>query len=463
MMKKAKILIIDDERNTRTGLEAALNENYDVLLAEEASKGIALLKKENVDIVLTDLRMPGMNGMDFTKEVSAWDNAPLIIMLTAYGSVETALEAMKVGAYDYLTKPINLDNLEMMIERGLDVLKQRRANVKLRQEMNSGKKVAIEGIIGSSECMLELIDQTKQIADARSTVLITGESGTGKEVFAHAIHNLSLRNKRPFVAVHCASLNENLLESELFGHEKGAFTGATERKIGRFESADGGSLFLDEIGEISPATQVKLLRVLEIRALERVGGTESIKINVRLLAATNRDLKAMVSEGTFREDLYYRLNVVNLHMPALRDHAEDIPLLLNYYLKLVAEENDKKITGFAPEAVKVLLRYDWPGNIRELRNTVERMVVLTRGTSLTIGDIPEEIRSGLGNKILKKEEAEAQEEARTETPVLDLKVQEKNNITKALKNCNGNRSRAAELLGISRRTLHRKLNEYNIQ
>ncbi len=459
-MTKAKILIIDDERNTRVGLAQVLSDKYEVLLAEDALKGLHLLKEQPIDIVLTDLRMPGMDGMEFTREVSIWENAPLIIMLTAYGSVQTAIEALKVGAYDYLTKPVNLDDLEMMIERGLDTVRTKRENQELRVALEK-KHGPNDGIVGNSQCMLDLLEEAKQVAEARTTVLITGESGTGKELIARAIHRMSPRKNKPFIAVHCAALNENLLESELFGHEKGAFTGASERQIGRFERANEGSLFLDEIGEISPATQVKLLRVLESRSLERVGGSQPIQVDVRLLAATNRDLKAMVEAGTFRDDLYYRLNVVNLKLPALRDHREDVPALLNHYLIVAAEDNGKRLAGFTPEAVKVLTSYNWPGNIRELRNCVERMVVFARGSSLTLNDVPVEIRQAVGEQFQDKARKQQDELQLSDNP-LDIKANEKNVIIQALAQCNNNRSKAAELLGISRRTLHRKLHEYNI-
>ena len=455
-MSKEKILIIDDERNTREGLSAALHDRYHIFLAESALAGMQILKQEDISIVLTDLRMPGMDGMELTKLVSTWENAPLIIMLTAYGSVQTAIEAMKLGAYDYLTKPINLDDLEMMIERGLETLRMRQENQSLRLEL-AQQQSGVENIIGNSAIMAQLLSEAKQVAEARTTVLITGESGTGKELFANAIHKMSPRCDQPFVVVHCAALNENLLESELFGHEKGAFTGATERQIGRFERADRGSLFLDEIGEISPATQVKLLRVLENRQVERGGGSKPISIDVRLLAATNRDLKKMVAEGSFREDLYYRLNVVNLHLPPLRDRREDIEPLLNHYLQIAAEDNAKKINAFSSEAIKVLLSYDWPGNVRELRNAVERMVVFARGSTLTLNDVPVEIRQALGEQL-----QSAKPKDSIEVDTLDIKANEKNVIMQALTKCDGNRSKASELLGISRRTLQRKLKEYGL-
>ncbi|NMA45825.1 MAG: sigma-54-dependent Fis family transcriptional regulator [Lentisphaerae bacterium] len=459
-LEKPLILIIDDERNTREGLRGALADQYDVLLAEDGLRGLALLQQHDVDIVLTDLRMPGMDGMDFTRKVAGMDNPPLIIMLTAYGSVQTAVEAMKVGAYDYLTKPVNLDNLEMMIARGLETLRQR---AKAGSEHNSlGSQDGPDGIIGRSKRITAVFTAVRQVAESRSTVLLSGESGTGKELFARAIHQLSSRADKPFIAIHCAALNENLLESELFGHEKGAFTGANERVIGRFEKADGGTLFLDEIGEITPATQVKLLRVLETRNFERVGGGNTITVDVRLIAATNRDLKAMVDAGTFREDLFYRLHVVNIALPPLRERQEDIPLLLDFYLKRTAQENDKVIEGFSPEAVKVLGTYDWPGNVRELRNCVERMVVFARGSTLTLNDVPEDIRQAVGEQLAgaNDQSGDTQE---TATDPLDIKANEKNLIIQALAECGGNRSQAAIKLNISRRTLHRKLKEYGIQ
>ncbi len=445
------ILVIDDERNTREGLQDAFSDKYEILLADSATQGLELLKSHKVDIVLTDLRMPGMDGMAFTREVVSWPNAPLIIMLTAYGSVQTAMAAIRAGAYDYLTKPVNLDDLEMMIDRGLEVLAERKAATR------KSAPVAPEGIIGSSPAMKKLIEEARQVAAARSTVLITGESGTGKELFAHALHAWSPRSRNPFVAVHCASFNENLLESELFGHEKGAFTGASDRFIGRFERADHGTLFLDEIGEISLATQVKLLRVLENRNLERVGGSLTIPVDVRLIAATNRDLKAMVQAGTFREDLFYRLNVVNLQLPPLREHPEDIRPLMDHFLTVSARDNDRDVTGITQDAANVLASYSWPGNIRELRNCMERMVVMARGTTLTVSDIPKEIVEALSAP-----QAEPATAAKAEEPIatLDIHANELLAMKRALEQAKGNRTKAAEILGISRRTLQRRLLQY---
>ena len=449
------ILVIDDERNTREGLRDAFEDKYEILLADSAAAGLEILRKRHVDIVLTDLRMPGMDGMAFTQEVASWPEAPLIIMLTAYGSVQTAMAAMRAGAYDYLTKPVKLDDLEMMIDRGLAVLAERRSGERASADASENA-----GIIGSSPAMKAVLEEARQVADARSTVLITGESGTGKELFAHAIHAWSPRANKPFVAVHCAALNENLLESELFGHEKGAYTGANERFIGRFERADHGTLFLDEIGEISLPTQVKLLRVLETRNLERVGGSATIPVDVRLIAATNRDLPAMVREGTFREDLFYRLNVVNLRLPPLREHREDIPLLLEHFLKQAAADNGKAVTGITADALAVLNSYDWPGNIRELRNCVERMVVLARGTLLTVSDIPRELVDALAEDAEGvSASAPASSATTASAPVLDIHENERTAIRQALEQARGNRTRAAEILGISRRTLQRKLKQ----
>ena len=458
---KPKILVIDDEKNTRDGLREALADDYDVLLAEDGIKGLALLDANpDVCIALTDLRMPGMDGMDFIRNVTSRKNAPLIIMLTAYGSVQTAVEALKVGAYDYLSKPVDLDNLEMMLDRGMKVLKD-------RAEKNG---VANEGgavnIIGSSSAMTAVLDSIRQVAATKATVLVTGESGTGKELVAQAIHKLSPRANKPFRPVHCAALSENLLESELFGHEKGAFTGANERVAGRFEMADGGTLFLDEIGEISLAVQVKLLRVLETHQFERVGGSETLTVDVRVVAATNRDLRAMVEQGTFREDLFYRLNVVNIRIPPLRERREDIPEILDFYLKKSAADNGKDVADISPEALGVLMAYDWPGNVRELRNCVERMVVFARGATLTMTDVPADIRSAVGEQFeAKAMPPKTDETAPAEPPAaigLNVKENEKSLIIKALEECGGNRSQAALKLNISRRTLYRKLHEYGL-
>ncbi|MEX2607562.1 MAG: sigma-54 dependent transcriptional regulator [Kiritimatiellia bacterium] len=448
---KPTILIVDDERNTREGLARALRRHYRILLAESAMAALEVLKTESPEAVLTDLRMPGMDGMTLVKRILAMDSQPVCILLTAYGNVETAVEAMKAGAYDFLTKPVNLDRLEVLLKRAINTRKLEESNLQLHQQLDS--KYGMEQIIGSSAVMQSVFETIRQVAPSRATVLIQGESGTGKELVAHAVHRLSSRVDNPFIAVHCAALADTLLESELFGHERGAFTGATETRKGRFELADGGTLFLDEIGEIEPATQVKLLRVLEERSFERVGGMQKIEVDTRLLAATNRDLRQMVEEGTFREDLFFRLNVVQVTLPPLRRRREDIPMLLNHYLKEFREENARDLDGFTAEAMDALTQYAWPGNIRELRNVMERMVVLSRGDKLTLRDVPPEIKEGKAPV--------------TSTGPLkgatSMQEAEKKMIMQALSDNRSNRTRAAEQLGISRRTLHRKLHEFQLE
>ncbi|NOY81974.1 MAG: sigma-54-dependent Fis family transcriptional regulator [Kiritimatiellaeota bacterium] len=461
-MKKPCVLIIDDERHTREGLQRALSPKYEILLAGHGERGLELLRTHSVDVVLTDLRMPGMDGMTFIRRATALPMPPLIVMLTAYGTLQTAVEAMKVGAYDYLMKPVDLDNLEMVIERGLESRRLRNENETLRKELD--RRYGVHNIVGNSPVMAEVLETVQQVARARTTVLLSGESGVGKELIAQAIHRISPRSSKPFVAVHCASLNPNLLESELFGHEKGAFTGAHERRIGRFERADGGTLFLDEIGEIDASIQVKLLRVLETHTFERVGGNVSIEVDVRLVTATNRDLKELVDAGHFREDLYYRLNVVHIRVPPLREHKEDIPLLLDHYLRVFVEENGKPLNGFTREALKVLTAYSWPGNVRELRNTVERMVVMARGTSLTLNDVPAELRQAVADSIEAGEEnANGESFDPAPAPTLDITENERALIVRALRECNGNKSEAARKLGISRRTLHRRIHQYGLE
>lgn len=448
---KATVLIVDDERNTREGLARALRRKYNILLADSGMAALEVLKTERPDAVLTDLRMPGMDGMTLVKRILSSDAQPVCILLTAYGNVETAVEAMKAGAYDFLTKPVNLDRLEVLLKRAIQTKNLEASNRQLKQELDA--KYGMDNIIGHSPAMQAVFDTIRQVAPSRATVLISGESGTGKELVAHALHRLSNRVNHSFIAVHCAALSDNLLESELFGHERGAFTGATETRKGRFELADGGTLFLDEIGEIEPATQVKLLRVLEERNFERVGGMEKIEVDTRLLVATNRNLRRMVEEGTFREDLFFRLNVVQITLPPLRERRDDIPLLLNHFLKEFCQENAKQIEGFTPEALDGLIKYLWPGNIRELRNVMERMVVLSRSDKLTLRDLPSEIKDG--SAALKTTGP-----LRGATSMQDA---EKKMIMQALDDHHGNRTRAAEQLGISRRTLHRKLHEFDLR
>ena len=450
MSRKPVILIVDDEKNTREGLARALRRNYEVLLAESGSSAMALLGEQNVDVMLSDVRMPGMDGLTLMQRALARTPAPVCILLTAYGSIETAVEAMKRGAYDFLTKPVHLDRLDLLLQRALRERDMESENRRLHEQLDA--KFGMESMIGQSSSMREVFDTIRQVAPSRATVLIQGESGTGKELVAQAIHRMSAQAKGPFVPVHCAALAHNLLESELFGHEKGAFTGAAERRRGRFELADGGTLFLDEIGEVDANTQVKILRVLEERRFERVGGQETVDVDVRLIAATNRDLQKLMEEGRFREDLFYRLYVVVIRLPPLRERTGDVPLLVQHFMTTLARENNKTISGVTPEAMEMLTAYPWPGNVRELRNAIERMVVLCRGDKLSVRDIPAQLKAAVPHRPTATGGAE-----------LSLQDAEKRMIVEALKSHGGNRTKAASQLGISRRTLHRKLNEYGLR
>ncbi len=446
MSEKSVVLIVDDEKNSRDGLARALRRAYEVRVAESGAAALKILSEESVDVMLSDLRMPVMDGMTLMQRALAGSPDLTCILLTAYGSMETAVEAMRHGATDFLTKPVNLGELELVLKRVLRSRQAETENRQLREQLDS--KFGMENIIGTSPAMQEIFDTVRQVAGSRATVLVQGDSGTGKELVAKAIHQLSSRKHGAFVPVHCAALSSTLLESELFGHEKGSFTGATELRKGRFEMADGGSLFLDEIGEVDSTVQVKILRALEERAFERVGGQDTIEVDTRLIAATNRDLKQMVADGTFREDLYYRLHVVVIELPPLRERVGDIPLLLNHFLDVFNRENDLSIDGFSADALDMLQAYDWPGNVRELRNVVEQMVVLSRGQRIGVRELPAHIRGSEG------EAKGALVEGGT------LEEMEKQAILKALKSAGGNRTRAAEQLGISRRTLHRKIAEY---
>lgn len=448
----ASVLVVDDEKHTREGLRQALEEEFDVYLASDAEEAFNLMEAEEFDVVLTDLRMAGKSGMKVIDKAILLPKRPICIMMTAYGSVETAVDAMKRGATDFLTKPVNLEELEILIRRGLRSRSLEAENKELRSRLN--EKLSISGIVGQSTALRDVISKVELVASSRATVLIEGETGTGKELIAHSIHQNSPRARKPFVAVNCAALAANLLESELFGHEKGAFTGASERRIGRFEAADGGTLFLDEIGEIDASTQVKLLRFLEQRSFERLGSLKPVAVDVRLVAATNRNLEKMVAMGTFREDLFYRLNVVRLFMPPLRERQEDIPILLNHFIQEYSRENGVQPVTIEPGAVKHLLAYRWPGNIRELRNFAENVVIMQRGNRITEYD--------LDPKFTRREEPPASSE---ETPApaersFLVEDHEKRLLRNALLEARGNRTRAAELMGISRRTLHRKLSRW---
>ncbi len=448
---KKTILLVEDDRNTRNGIAKLLRYKYDITIAEDGIRGINILKKNNFDLVVTDIQMPGADGMDILKETQKKDPVPPCILITAYGSIETAVDAIKSGAYDFISKPVNVDRMEQIFERALESANLKEENQMLKKRLN--EKYGVENIIGKSVKMRAVLDMVKQVAPAKSTVLITGESGTGKELIAQAIHTLSGR-KGAFVPVHCAALPANLLESELFGHEKGAFTGASERRIGRFEMADKGTIFLDEIGEIDPSTQVKLLRILETKTFERVGGTQPITTDSRVVAATNRNLKEMVEKGEFREDLFYRLDVLNIELPPLRERKDDIPLLTKNFVDYFAKENNQNVEGVSNEVLKIFHSYDWPGNIRELRNCIERMVVLCREKTLQVENIPYNVREQISPDLVEKDFS---------YKTLNLETNEKRLIIQALDECDGNRTAAAEKLGISRRTLHRKLNEYEIK
>ena len=453
------VLVVDDEKNTREGLGRALRRDYEVALAESADAAIQTLGERPVDVMLSDVRMPGMDGLGLLREARRLHPDLVVIMLTAYGSVETAVEAMKVGAADFLTKPVNLDHLDITISKAVRQRALESENRALKSRLDS--KFGLENIVGSSPAMERLFDIVRQAAPTQATVLIEGASGTGKELVAQAIHRLSARAAGPFVAVHCAALSSSLLESELFGHEKGAFTGAVVQRKGRFEMAHGGTLFLDEISEIEPSVQVKLLRVLEERRFERVGGVDTVEVDIRIVAATNRDLRKYVEEGKFREDLFYRLDVVEIKMPPLKERGGDIALLCNRFMKEFAEVNARPVSRIAPEAAAILQAYSWPGNVRELRNTIEKMVVLARGDTLAVEDVPANIRDEARlNGVSGVSAAPAPAPAADFAPTESLAEVEKRKILAALDAAGGNRSKAAIALGISRRTLHRKLNEW---
>ncbi len=441
----ASILIVDDEKHTREGLLQALEDSFDVYLASSADEAFNLLEAEKFDIILTDLKMAGKSGLKVIDKAISLPVKPVTIMMTAYGNVETAVEAMKRGAFDFLTKPLNLEKLEILIKRALRSRDLEEENVALHKRLD--RKYSFEGIIGNSKVLQDVIEKVKLVAPSKTTVLLEGETGTGKELIAQAIHQNSGRARQPFIATHCAALPASLLESELFGHEKGAFTGAVERRIGRFEAAQEGTLFLDEIGEIDQSTQVKLLRFIESKTFERLGSIKPITVNVRLVAATNRKLEELVKKGLFREDLYYRLNVVSITLPPLRNRREDISLLLQHNIQKFSEENEVNPVRIDPSAMKVLEQYDWPGNIRELRNFAENVVVMKRGGNVTKYDLERKFSNDMGDLNYHDEMINP----------LSVEENEKRLLRNALVEVSGNRTKAAKLLGISRRTLHRKL------
>ncbi|MGJ8643838.1 MAG: sigma-54-dependent transcriptional regulator [Luteolibacter sp.] len=447
------LLIVDDELATREGLRSALEEDFEVYTASDNTEAMTILKSGGIELMLTDLRLGGDSGMDLIDSASKLASPPVILMMTAYGSVDTAVEAMRRGAFHFVTKPLNLDEVEMLLKRALRSKNLETENIQLTKQVK--KDGRLSRIIGKSPEIKKVTELIEQVAPTRATVLIEGESGTGKEIVANAIHQLSGRPAAKLVTVNCAALSSQLLESELFGHEKGSFTGAAAKRIGRFEQADGGTLFLDEIGEIDPATQVKLLRALSERSIERVGSNSPIKVDVRLLAATNRDLRAMVDEGTFREDLFFRLNVISLKMPTLRDRPEDIILLANAFLKEFAEENERPIKPLTDAAIRVLLAYNWPGNVRELRTSIEHGVVMSNDPVIDIGHLPHSLN----------ETRELRDTSVNHPPAptdFNLHSLESGAIRRALAETSDNRTQAAELLGISRRTLQRKIKELGL-
>jgi DNA-binding NtrC family response regulator len=453
----ASILIVDDEKHTREGLKEYLEDDYDVYLAASADEAFNLMDSTPFEVVLTDLRMAGKSGMKVIDKALSLPNPPVVMMMTAYGSVESAVEAMKKGAYDFLTKPLNLERLDLLIKRALKGRKTEVEVEKLHERLD--RKFSFDSIVGRSAPIEAVINQVKLVAPSRATVLVEGETGTGKELIAQAIHQNSDRSRGPFVAVHCAALATNLLESELFGHEKGAFTGAMEKRVGRFEGADGGTLFLDEIGEIDASVQVKLLRFLETRSIERLGSMKPIQLDIRLVVATNRDLEDMVKKGTFREDLFYRLNVVRIHMPPLRDRRDDIPLLLDHYVKQFSEENAVTPVTFENDVMGILRAYNWPGNIRELRNFAENMVVMRRGARVSRFDLDQRFVTSVPTLPAPAGGSAAASPSLPASP-LSVEENEKRLIHNALVEAKGNRTKAATLLGMSRRTLHRKLAEW---
>jgi two-component system response regulator HydG len=446
---KARILVVDDEPSARSGLEKLLlSEGYRVDTAGDGPSALAIAAETPPDVVVTDLKMPKMDGVTLLSKLREQDGDLPVIVVTAFGDVSSAVVAMRAGAADYLAKPVDFDALTVSIERALERRALRAEADELRRQLREREGDGLGGLIGASPAMQKVYRTARQVAGARATVLITGESGTGKGELARAIHQKGSRAKQPFVALHCAALAESLLESELFGHERGAFTGADRRRIGRFETAQGGTLFLDEVGEIPSSTQVKLLRVLQERAFERVGGNETIQVDVRLIAATNRDLAADVQEGRFREDLYYRLNVVHIDMPPLRVRDNDVLLLANHFLRKFAADNHREIDGFSDRARAKLLAHRWPGNVRELENAIERAVVLCEGPRIEEEHLPIEVAPVAKGAI--------------RIPGATMAEIERFAILSTLEATSGSTTKAAEMLDISVRTIQYRLHEYGI-
>lgn len=468
-----RILIIDDDDVVRDVLNTYLSGiGFEVTLAKNGMEGLDIAKEENFDLIVTDLIMPKIGGIEVLKELSLMNNTTPVIVITAYGTVQNAVEAMKLGAIDYITKPFNLEEFGIVVNRAIGFSRLQKENLFLKRQLK--KKYRFEGLIGDSPEMQKVYDMIEKIADTESTVLITGESGTGKELIAKTIHYSSLRSDAPFIPVNCAAIPKDLLESELFGHEKGAFTGALNTRIGRFELANKGTLFLDEVGELAPHLQVKLLRVLQEREFERVGGIKTIKVDVRILAATNSDLEKAVKEGRFREDLFYRLNVIPLHIPPLRKRREDIPLLIDYFAHEFARKRKREPLRFSKQAMDAFLRYDWPGNVRELRNLIERLTILVNSDVVSLNDLPEKFRPDVhpSGGVAEDEPCPFAEYTEHSLPPdipdegIDLNQVidnlERDLILKALKKAGGVKSRAASLLNLNRTTLIEKMKKMGL-
>jgi two-component system response regulator HydG len=448
------VLVVDDDGAHRLMLRTMLEEwRYAVLEAEDGKAALDLVRKGPMDLVLMDLRMPRMDGIEATSEIARYNPAIPIIIMTAYSSIPSAVEALKSGAYDYLTKPLDFEALRLAMERALKHTHLEQENEELRRQL---ARLQVSPILGRSPAMQQLLEMIAMVAPTEATLLISGESGTGKGLIARAIHANGSRSSMPLVEVNCAAIPETLIESELFGHEKGAFTGAVKQRMGRFAQADGGTIFLDEIGELSLPMQVKLLRVLQEKEIQRVGSDRVLTVNVRVIAATNRNLEAMVREESFREDLYYRLNVVRIEAPPLRERAEDIPVLAKHFWETFAEKNRKVVRGMAPKAMDLLLRYPWPGNVRELENVMERAVILLRGDYISEKELP------LALQKLSMEECVCEPVSGMSLAAsgLTLAELEERAILQMLRDTGGNKSETARRLGITRRTLHLKLRKY---
>jgi len=457
---KTTILVVDDEKQTRDFMARALEGKYRVLTAPDADAALKTLREdESVALMLSDVRMPGADGFQLLQAAKKMRPELVVVLLTAFGSVDQAVAAVKDGAEDFIMKPVDLDQLEMRVAKALEKVAMKSELESLHKQLD--EKWGLSNITGSSEPMQKVFRTIRQVAPTDATVLVQGPSGTGKELVARAVHALSRRAKGPFVAVHCGALPEALLESELFGHEKGAFTGATSRQIGRFEAANGGTIFLDEISEISPATQVKLLRVLEDHTFQRLGGTENVHADFRVVAATNRDFRQYVDDGKFREDLFFRLSVVDVHLPPLKDRPGDVALLTGRFVREFSEANGNRVTGIEPEALRLLERCSWPGNVRQLRNAVEKMVVLSAGGKLAAADVPDDVRADAERAMTAADAVQASP-AHVPPAALagTLEEMEKARIRAALAEAKGNRTLAAKNLGISRRTIYRKIEEY---